>query len=122
MVSIIMSKDGNFCIGTEASSRYINSSGDIFSLEMSENIFKDEGEYHAFWDNAFSGIGVEDNTTFLISAPTFGGSPVGVDFFETRRRNIVFDDDVHEYDYDPYGVLIPLVKYQGSGFFHCNNS
>jgi len=45
-----------------------------------------DGDYHAFWDNAFSGLGVEDNSTFLISAATNGLTPVGVDFYEMRRR------------------------------------
>lgn len=99
-----------------------NESGDMFPPEMIGTIFQDGGEYHAFWDNAFSSVGVEDNSTFLISAPTFDGSPAGVDFFEMHRRNIVLDDDIYEYDYDPFGVLVPLVEYQGSGFFHCNNS
>lgn len=95
----------------------------MFSLDMKEKIFSHGHgvEYHAFWDNAFSGVGFEDNTTFLISAPTFGGSPTAVDFYETRRRNIVLDDDLYEFDYDPFGVLLPLVQYHGSGFFHCNN-
>ena len=96
-------------------------SGDMFPPEIIQKIFNDGGEYHAFWDTALSGIGVEDNSTFLISEPTFGGSPVNVDFFEMRRRNIVFDDDVKEYDYDAFGVLIPLVEFEGSGFFHCND-
>lgn len=88
--------------------------------EMNSKIFFRGGEYHAFWDNALSGVGVEDNSTFVMSAPTNGISPVGVDFFEMRRRNVLFDDDVKEYDYDPLGVLIPLVPYEGNGFFHCN--
>ena len=57
----------------------------------------------------------------IISAPTYGqGSPVGVDFFEMRRRNVAFEDGLEDYDYSPFGVLIPLVGYEGSGFFHCN--
>ena len=40
----------------------------------------DEGEWHAFWNNAFSGIGQEDNSTVIISAPTTEGSPVGGKF------------------------------------------
>ena len=46
-------------------------------------------EYHAFWDNAFSGLGESDNSTFLISAPALDTlDPAGVDFYEMRRRNI----------------------------------
>ena len=94
--------------------------GDLSVPQLNSKIFNDAGEYHAFWDNAFSAIGEADNSTFLFSAPTDGISPVGVDFFESRRRNIVFDDDMHEYDLGPLGVLIPLVPYEGNGFFHCN--
>jgi len=82
--------------------------------------FKEE-EYHAFWNNAFSGLGDEDNSTLIISAPTSGlGSPVGVDFYEMRRRNLALEIGIHDYDYSPFGVLIPLAQYEGSGFFHCN--
>ena len=73
-----------------------------------------------FWDNAFSGLGDQDNSTLLISAPTTKGSPVGVDFYEMRRRNVAFETGIYDYDYSPFGVLIPLVEYEGSGFFHCN--
>ena len=63
----------------------------------------------------------EDNSTLIISSPSFGlGSPVGVDFYEMRRRNIEFESGQYDYDYSPFGVLIPLVEYEGSGFFHCN--
>jgi hypothetical protein len=59
-----------------------------------------------------------DNNTFLISEPTFEGSPSGVDFFERRRRN---QKEIEKYyDYDPFGVLVPLVNFaDGVGFFHC---
>ena len=80
-----------------------------------------EEEYHAFWNNAFSAPGVDDNRTLIISAPTSRESPVGVDFFEMRRRNILFEGGIH-FDYGPYGVLIPLVEHEGSGFFHCNRN
>ena len=74
-------------------------------------------DYHAFWDNAFSGLGEEDNHTMLISAPTIDMTPVGIDFFEMRRRNVPFGE-LH-YDYGPMGVLVPLIENEGSGFFHC---
>lgn len=77
-----------------------------------------EEDYHAFWDNAFSGIGIADNSTMLISAPTVDLTPVGIDFFEMRRRNVPFGET--HYDYGPMGVLIPLVENEGSGFFHCS--
>ncbi|KAL7551942.1 hypothetical protein ACHAWF_015151 [Thalassiosira exigua] len=80
----------------------------------------DEEEYHAFWANTFSGLGEQDNRTVIISAPTDRGSPVGVDFYEMRRRNIAFETGDFDYNYDPYGVDIPLTEYEGTGFFHCN--
>ncbi len=46
--------------------------------------------YHTFWDNAFSGLGVEDNIMMIGSAPTDNITPVGVDFFEIRRHNVPF--------------------------------
>ena len=92
--------------------------GGLFSSGFIEDVFK-EGRYHGFWDNVFSNFGVEDNSTFLISAPTFGGSPTGINFYEMRRRNVA-DSSMYKHDYDPFGVLIPLSGYEGSGFFHCN--
>jgi hypothetical protein len=71
---------------------------------------------HAFWDRAFSEPGQPDNHTFLISAPTTELTPVGIDFYEMRRRNVDLD---YKYDYGPFGVLIPLVEFKGNGFFHC---
>lgn len=93
--------------------------GKLLAPDRYSGNFKEE-EYHAFWDNAFSGLGDQDNSTLLISAPTTKGSPVGVDFYEMRRRNVAFETGIHDYDYSPFGVLIPLVEYEGSGFFHCN--
>jgi hypothetical protein len=93
--------------------------GKLLSPDRYSGNFKEE-EYHAFWDNAFSGLGDQDNSTLLISAPTTKGSPVGVDFYEMRRRNVALESGIYDYDYSPFGVLIPLVEYEGSGFFHCN--
>ena len=76
-------------------------------------------EYHAFWDYSFTGLGSIGQYTLLVSAPTHTGSPVGVDFYEMRRRNI---ESGITYDYGPYGVLIPLVEYEGTGFFLCNDA
>ena len=75
-------------------------------------------EYHAFWDNAFSKIGENDNSTMLISGPSLGLTPVGLDFYEMRRRSV--PDET--FDYGPYGILVPLMDfYAGSGFFHCTD-
>jgi hypothetical protein len=79
-------------------------------------------DYHAFWDHAFTRRSQPDNSTFLISAPTYGLTPEGVDFYEMRRRNVPFDSFNKHFDYGPFGVLIPLVEYEGSGFFHCTKS
>jgi len=64
--------------------------GKLLAPDRYSGNFKEE-EYHAFWDNAFSGLGDQDNSTLLISAPTTKGSPVGVDFYEMRRRNVAFE-------------------------------
>ena len=64
-------------------------------------------DYHAFWDQSF-----EVNRTFVISDTTFGSSPVGVDFFEMRRRiDSLVNPKVH-FSYGPYGALIPLMDYE----------
>jgi len=80
-----------------------------------------EATYHAFWNNTFGGKWTHDNSTVIISDPASGfESPVGIDFYEMRRRNEAIDDiGVYDYKYGPYGVLIPLTKYKGSGYFHC---
>jgi len=71
-------------------------------------------DYHAFWSQSFN-----VNRTFIISEITFSSTPVGVDFFEMRRRiGAELNPNVH-FSYGPYGALIPLMSYQGSGFFHC---
>jgi len=93
--------------------------GQIVDPSLSGESFKEE-EYHAFWQNSFSGLGQEDNSTLIISEITSKVSPVEVDFFEMRRRNKVFEGGLYDYDYSPYGVMIPLVAHDGGGFFHCN--
>mmetsp|Transcript_29222 Transcript_29222/g.47377 ORF Transcript_29222/g.47377 Transcript_29222/m.47377 type:complete len:174 (-) Transcript_29222:136-657(-) len=93
--------------------------GQILDPGLSGETFKEE-EYHAFWMNSFSGLGQDDNSTLIISEPTSKNSPVDVDFFEMRRRNKVFEGGIYDYDYSPYGVMIPLVAHDGAGFFHCN--
>jgi len=76
-------------------------------------------EYHAFWAKTFTGLDKDDNATLIISDPTSSEVPVGVDFYELRRRNSVFAQGEYDYDYGPFGVLIPLVGYEGVGLFHC---
>ena len=77
-----------------------------------DELFPDN--YHAFWDQSFN-----VNRTFIISDTTFGSSPVGVDFYEMRRRiNEFLNPDIH-FSYGPYGAMIPLMDYEGTGFFHC---
>jgi hypothetical protein len=94
--------------------------GQIISPDLSADSFKEE-EYHAFWMNSFSGTGQEDNSTLIISEATRRANPSGVDFFEMRRRNKVFEGGIFDYDYSQYGIMIPLVEQDGAGFFHCNN-
>jgi len=88
--------------------------------ETGNDKFKEE-EYHAFWAKTFTGLEKDDNATLIISEPTLEASPVGLDFFELRRRNKqVFGGGKYDYDYGPFGVLIPMIDYDGAGFFHCN--
>ncbi|EJK53216.1 hypothetical protein THAOC_27398 [Thalassiosira oceanica] len=65
------------------------------------------------------GLEKDDNATLIISDPTSSETPVGVDFYELRRRNSVFAEGEYDYDYGPFGVLVPLVGYEGVGLFHC---
>ena len=84
----------------------------IHSNASLDELFPDN--YHAFWDQSFN-----LNRTFIISDTTFGSSPVGVDFYEMRRRiNELLSPDIH-FSYGPYGAMIPLMDYEGAGFFHC---
>lgn len=72
-------------------------------------------DYHAFWSQSF-----DMNRTFIISDTTAESSPVGVDFYEMRRRTASSMQDSNvQFSYGPYGALIPLMDYQGTGFFHC---
>lgn len=66
-------------------------------------------------------FGVDDNATVIISAPTTHASPVGVDFYEMRRRNKQFETGAKNYNYGPFGVLINMVGTEGAGYFHCND-
>ena len=66
-------------------------------------------------------VGVDDNATVIISGPTTDASPVGIDFYEMRRRNKQFESSVKNYNYGPFGVLLELVGADGAGYFHCNN-
>ena len=63
--------------------------------------------YHAFWDQSFNG-----SRTFIISDTTLSSTPVGVDFFEMRRRvNNMLNPNV-QFSYGPHGALIPLMDYE----------
>lgn len=58
----------------------------------------------AFWNNAF-----DVNRTFVISDETDGGTPIGIDFFEMRRR---VPSDLNEnvrFQYGPYGKCILII-------------
>jgi len=84
----------------------------IGSNESLDDVF--HSDYHAFWTQAF-----DVNRTFIISDTTFTSTPVGVDFFEMRRRiNSMLDPNIM-FSYGPFGALIPLMDYQDTGFFHC---
>lgn len=72
-------------------------------------------DYHAFWSESLDG-----DRTFIISDTTSASSPVGADFFEMRRRTInpLFNENIR-FSYGPFGALIPLMNYEGTGFFNC---
>eukprot|EP00578_Thalassiosira_sp_NH16_P023261 CAMPEP_0181093132 /NCGR_PEP_ID=MMETSP1071-20121207/9285_1 /TAXON_ID=35127 /ORGANISM="Thalassiosira sp., Strain NH16" /LENGTH=802 /DNA_ID=CAMNT_0023175351 /DNA_START=14 /DNA_END=2422 /DNA_ORIENTATION=+ len=71
-------------------------------------------DYHAFWNTA-----LDPDRTFIMSDITSTSYPTGVDWFEMRRRiNYKLEENVSFY-YGPIGVLVPLVGYEGSGWFHC---
>lgn len=64
-------------------------------------------DYHAFWSESF-----DADRTFIISDTTFAESPVGIDFFEMRRRNNNLQNPNVQFSYGPYGALIPLMNYE----------
>jgi len=94
--------------------------GQIYPERSSKGF--DEEEYHAFWNRAFSGVGVDDNRTVIISAPTTDSSPVGVDFYEMRRRNKQFEGTEKNYNYGPFGVLLNNIGAEVSGQVNGNVS
>jgi len=62
----------------------------------------------AFWDESFN-----INRTFIISDISYTASaPVGVDWFEMRRRvdSSLLNPNV-EFSYGPYGAMIPMMDY-----------
>ena len=65
-------------------------------------------DYHGFWSQSF-----DVNRTFIISDTTFASTPVGIDFFEMRRRvkNPLLNKNI-DFSYGPYGALIPLMDYE----------
>lgn len=65
-------------------------------------------DYHAFWSESF-----DVNRTFIISETTASSTPVGVDFYEMRRRvfNPMLNPNV-EFAYGPYGAQIPMMTYK----------
>jgi len=99
--SVILSYSGSRFYGTIVESNL--PLGDLFPLD-----------YHAFWSQSFN-----VDRTFIISDTTYADTPVGVDFFEMRRRINSFLNPNVRFSYGPFGALIPLMEYQGAGFFHC---
>lgn len=100
--SVVISYSGSRFYGT-----IIEPNSDI------EDLFP--SDYHAFWSQSFN-----ENRTFIISDTTFDGSPVGIDFFEMRRRvDTALRNKNVNFSYGPFGALIPLMDYKGTGFFHC---
>jgi hypothetical protein len=97
--------------------------GKILPPGMSANSIVEE-EYHAFWNRTFVGTGVKGDQVLLVSAPSPDlGSPVGADFYEMRQRSHVnhsTQPENEDFDHGPFGVLVPLVEFDSSGFFHCD--
>jgi len=62
-------------------------------------------DYHAFWDQSFN-----MDRTFIISDTTFSSTPVGMDFYEMRRRinNSILNPNV-QFSYGPYGAMVSLL-------------
>ena len=73
--------------------------------ETIEDLFP--ADYHSFWSQSF-----DVNRTFIISDTTLDGSPVGLDFFEMRRRVNNLRSGQVQFGYGPYGALIPLMNYE----------
>ena len=67
-------------------------------------------------------MGIDDNRTVIISAPTTDSSPVGVDFYEMRRRNKQFEGTEKNYNYGPFGVLLNNIGAEVSGQVNGNVS
>jgi len=91
--------------------------GQMHLPDLTAESFREE-DYHEFWDSFDGGPGSRDDRTVIISESDVGGSPVGIDFYEVRRRNVA--DGIKKTDISQYWVVVPLVNYGGSGFFHCN--
>ncbi|KAL9180841.1 hypothetical protein ACHAXT_011294 [Thalassiosira profunda] len=66
--------------------------------------------YHAFWNRAF-----RDESTWGMSDPTNGATPVGVDFYLIGERGEQFG---------PFGALSPMQKFNqtGRGIFRCSDT
>ena len=64
-------------------------------------------DYHAFWTQAF-----DVDRTFIISDKTSSSTPLGVDFFEMRRRIDSLRNPNVQFNYGPYGAEIPLMNYE----------
>jgi len=87
--------------------------GSMVMPDFTSRVLVGKETFHAFWSKS-----TQANPPLIISAPTTAGSPEGVDFYEMRRRSADMMAS-NGYNYGPFGVLIPLVEYEGSGFFHC---
>jgi len=63
--------------------------------------------YHAFWDGAIS---YDPYSLNIISGPTNGDTPVGVDWFAITDWGDQFG---------PFGALTPMQEEVGMGIFSC---
>lgn len=63
-------------------------------------------DFHSFWDGGYN-----LDRTFVISDSSYDGSPVGVDFYEMRRRSNRPNAGA-DFAYGPFGALIPVMQYK----------
>lgn len=64
-------------------------------------------ESHPFWDRTY------DDRALVVSDPTTGSFPVGVDFYKIGERG---------QQYGPMGLLHPLQSPPGRGIFRCHDN
>jgi len=89
--------------------------GSYFPVDVVANMTLEDVEawwlnYHAFWYRAYS-----EELTYMVSDPTSGSTPVGVDFYVIGERGDQFG---------PFGALYPIQLHNqtGRGYYRCGDS